>query len=237
MSITQINDYAIGDSNLNGIMTSLDNTYKGKADITLSEYDTDNMPVVKVGSVFENNGALFVVDSADVVPTGYAGIPISTTFYLYYDATTTNTFIYSDVAPVWSDALQGWYNGNNRALFSMFKDSGGTLYEGKSSIQLESAPSILSANEIKERSLGYGVSVQSTTGEQIKTKVITATTPGSVTQIDIPHGLNWDNIVGVAIAPLTINVNTWRVSATDVNVQYEFPTGFSVTVRVVVFYV
>jgi len=130
MAVTALNDYAIGDVNFNTMMTSLDKAFKGKAEITISEYDTDSAPDVKVGSVFENNGSLFIVEGTDITPTGYSGISDSTTFYLYYDES-AEEFIYSETAPIWNDALQGWYNGNDRAFFSMYKDSGGTLYENK----------------------------------------------------------------------------------------------------------
>ncbi len=128
MAITQLNtadfDYAM-------MLNVINKSYKGKADITLSAYDTTAAPDVKVGSVFEDNGAIFIVDTSDITPTGYAGITNSTTFYLYYDES-AEVFIYSNTAPTWSDVLQGWYNGNDRAFFSMFKDSGGTLYQNKS---------------------------------------------------------------------------------------------------------
>ena len=127
MAITQLNtadfDYAM-------MLNVINKSYKGKADITLSAYNTTAAPDVKVGSVFEDNGAIFIVDTADITPTGYAGITNSTTFYLYYDES-GSVFIYSNTAPSWSDVLQGWYNGNDRAFFSMFKDSGGTLYQSK----------------------------------------------------------------------------------------------------------
>ena len=127
MAINQINtanfDYAM-------MLSVINLSYKGKADITLSAYSTTAAPDVKVGSVFEDNGAIFIVDTSDITPTGYAGITNSTTFYLYYDES-ASVFIYSNTAPTWSDVLQGWYNSNDRAFFSMFKDSGGTLYENK----------------------------------------------------------------------------------------------------------
>ena len=103
---------------------------RGKADITLSNYDNDSAPVVKSGSVFDNRGKLINI-TTDESPTGYSGIAVSTTFYLYFDESAT-AFIYDSTAPTWSDDLQGWYNGNDRALFSMYKDSGGTLYQKKS---------------------------------------------------------------------------------------------------------
>jgi len=128
--ISQVNPTDFDYSKLSDAQTQ---TYKGKAEITISNYDNDSAPDVKVGSVFENNGTLFIVDSADITPTGYSGISNSTTFYLYYDES-AGTFIYSSTAPTWSDSKQGWYNGNDRAFFSMYKDSGGTLYQHKNII-------------------------------------------------------------------------------------------------------
>ena len=127
MSVRQINtanyDYAM-------MLEVINKSYKGKADITISEYDTTAAPSVQIGSVWEDNGAIFILETDDMTPTGYAGISSSTTFYLYYDES-AEVFIYSETAPTWSDALQGWYNGNDRAFFSMGKDAGDTLYENK----------------------------------------------------------------------------------------------------------
>ena len=129
MSVRQINtanyDYAM-------MLEVINKSYKGKADITISEYDTTAAPSVKVGSVWEDNGAIFILETADMTPAeaGYNAVASSTTFYLYYDES-AEVFIYSETAPTWSDALQGWYHNNDRAFFSMYKDSGDTLYEDK----------------------------------------------------------------------------------------------------------
>ena len=150
MAITALNDYGIANVNFNTMMETLDKTFKGKAEITLSDYDTDAAPDVKVGSVFENNGALFIVDTADITPTGYAGISSSTTFYLYYDESGT-AFIYSETVPTWNDALQGFYNGNDRAFFSMFKDSGDTLYQLKTVLR--------NPNVMENMTIGNGLTI------------------------------------------------------------------------------
>jgi hypothetical protein len=130
MAITQLSQTPIGTTDFTQLKDEITKNAKGINPISLSNYDTDSAPVVKIGSVFENNGATFIVDSSDITPTGYGGIANSTTFYLYYDES-ANTFIYSATVPTWNDALQGSYNGNDRALFSMYKDSGGTLYKDK----------------------------------------------------------------------------------------------------------
>ncbi len=127
MAVRQINtadyDYAM-------FLETLNKSYKGKSNITISEYDSDAAPDVKVGSVWEDNGAIFILETADLEPTGYAGISNSTTFFLYYDES-AKVFIYSETVPTWSDVLQDWYNSNDRAFFFMYKDSGGTLYQSK----------------------------------------------------------------------------------------------------------
>ncbi len=138
MAITQLNNFGIGNFDLTAIEETIVKAFKGKLDVTLSNYDDDSAPLVKVGSVFENNGTLFIIDTSDITPTGYSGISVSTTFYLYYDES-AEAFIYDSTAPTWSDTLQGWYNGNDRALFSMQKDSGGTLYGGKTLLNSYSA--------------------------------------------------------------------------------------------------
>ena len=135
MAVRQINT---ADFNYEMMLETINKSYKGKNNITLSEYDSDAATDVKVGSVFDVNGAIFIVESADITPTGYAGIANSTTFYLYWDED-PGSFIYSSTVPTWNDALQGWYGtgaaANDRALFSMFKDSGGTLYQAKNKMQ------------------------------------------------------------------------------------------------------
>lgn len=123
MSISKVSDFAVGDIDLTAMMESINKSYKGKAEVTLSNYDNDSAPDVKVGSMFDNNGTLYAVTGSDETPTGYSGISTSKTFYLYFDES-AEAFIYSSTSPSWSDDLQGWYNSNDRALFSMYKDSG-----------------------------------------------------------------------------------------------------------------
>jgi len=129
MAVRQINtadyDYAM-------MLETINKSYKGKADITISEYTTSAAPDVKVGSVWEDNGAIFILETADMTPAvaGYNAIANSTDFYLVYDVS-ASVFIFSSSAYTWSDALQGFYNGNDRAFFKMYKDAGGTLYQQK----------------------------------------------------------------------------------------------------------
>ncbi len=234
MAITALNDYAIGDTNLTAIITTLDKTYKGKALITLSEYDTTAAPVLEVGSIFENNGALFIIDTSDITPTGYAGISNSTTFYIVYDAS-AGAFIYSSSAPTWSDALQGWYSGNDRYFFSMYKDSGGTLYELKSEMQHESKDSKhgdlkiqddLFVDTIGERRSGEGVTIDGVLlkDSEVTTDVINEKTGAAGVTID-----------SVLLKDNKIETNTITVDTINTLDIFEGSGGAGVAVNFVMF--
>lgn len=133
--------------------SSISTAVRGYSAVSLSNYDNDDFAEVKGGSVFENNGVIITIGS-DTTPTSYAGVTVSTPFYLYYDES-GGIFIYDETAPVWSDTLQGYYNGNDRALFRMFKDSGGTLYQDKTLLIHQSTQQLdeLSVNNL---TLPYG---------------------------------------------------------------------------------
>ncbi len=130
MAVTLINNFGVGTTDFTAMMATINKSYKGKSEITLSNYDNDTAPAVKVGSVFDCNGAIYLVETADETPSGYPGITNDTMFYLIFDVSAL-AFEYTSTAPTWSDSNQGWYNGNDRYFFSMYKDSGGTLYHGK----------------------------------------------------------------------------------------------------------
>ncbi len=130
MSVTLINNFGIGTTDFTAMMATINKSYKGKSEITLSNYDNDTAPAVKVGSVFDCNGAIYLVETVDETPSGYPGISNDTMFYLVFDVSAL-AFVYTSTAPTWDDDKQGWYDGNNRYFFSMYKDSGGTLYDNK----------------------------------------------------------------------------------------------------------
>lgn len=130
MAITKVNNYSISDSNLSASYETLDKTRKGLNDISLSNFENDSAPVVEIGSIFENLGSMYKIETATETPTGYGSVSNSAKFFLYYDSS-AGSFIYLSTAPTWNAQYQGWYNGDDRALFGMYKDSGGTLYQGK----------------------------------------------------------------------------------------------------------
>lgn len=99
----------------------------GYYSIGLDEYDTDAEPELQAGfvevggEIYENTAALAI--------TGWAGVAVSTQAYVYIvPGGTTATCIFSSTAPTWSNIKRGWYNSNDRAIFTVYKDSAGTGY-------------------------------------------------------------------------------------------------------------
>lgn len=177
MAINQLNPVT---NSLSGTITAQNNVYISQNDITITNYELDTAPQVTAGSVFSNNGTLFSNDAL-ATPTGYAGISSSTEFFLYYDES-GGVFIYAETAPTWSDAKQGWYNGNDRAFYSMFKDAGDTLYENKS-LMINQSKSQINGDYV----INGGIDVGSN-GIPLKQKVLSLTLSAD-TSFNISHGL------------------------------------------------
>lgn len=103
---------------------------KGYAQITLSDYaDGATSPDIQAGSKYEVNGSYFETTSAQT-PTGWGGISNSTQAYIKAvpsgsGNSTTITWTYTDTTPTWSDTKQGYYDGNDRYFFAIYKDSSG----------------------------------------------------------------------------------------------------------------
>ena len=119
----------------------IDKQRLGYQAISLTHFTDTSEPSIAAGSKVEVGGALYEF-AADETGTGWAGIGASNTVYLYLvPAGAAISWLYSTTAPTWDTAKQGWYNGNNRAIFQLFKDSSGN-YTGKRTIQNPFMPDI-----------------------------------------------------------------------------------------------
>ena len=125
MAGSKINDYAIGDSNIQSVMLTLDKAYKGLHQVSLTNYDNTSESQVAAGSVIENNGGLYKFDSNESI----SGSPADGTVYVrVVPSGDSATLEYTNTAPTWSDSKQGWYgtggDANKRYLeFQLFKVS------------------------------------------------------------------------------------------------------------------
>ncbi len=128
MTVSLVSDYAIGDANLNNLMNSTDAQRKSVHDVSLTEWDTTTEPEVAAGSVFNNNGALYQVNT----DTSISGSPTGKT-YIIFDPDAL-TFSFTNTDPTWADDKQGFYGTagteNHRyLLFAM--DVDGSTYDNK----------------------------------------------------------------------------------------------------------
>lgn len=104
-------------------------SYRYKA-ITIDEEDTTAEPEIQAGFV-EVNGDVYEFSTAESI-SGWSGIANSTQAYIYIVPSGSScTAQFSDTAPTFSTLKQGHYNGNNRALWGVYKGSAGTTYENK----------------------------------------------------------------------------------------------------------
>jgi len=117
MAGSKVSNFAIGDSNIQSVMLTLDKTFKGQHQVSLTNYSTTAESQVAAGSVIEIGGALYKFDSNESI----TGSPSDGTVYIMaVPSGDSVTCAYTDTAPTWSDSKQGWYGTgatvNNRYL-------------------------------------------------------------------------------------------------------------------------
>jgi hypothetical protein len=110
----------------------IDKQRLGYCAISLDSLTATTAVTIKAGSKVEVGGALYEYGSDETESGGtWAGIGASNTVYVYIVPSGASiSFIYSTTAPTWDVAKQGWYNGTNRAVASLYKDAAG-LYTSK----------------------------------------------------------------------------------------------------------
>ena len=130
MSGSKINDYSIGDSNIQSVMLTLDKAFKGFHQVSLTNYNTTSESAIAAGSVVEVNGAFYKFDSDESI----TGSPSDGTVYIYLvPSCYTVTAAYTNDAPTWSDSKQGWYgtgaSANYRYIGGVTKNSTDWTYK------------------------------------------------------------------------------------------------------------
>jgi len=130
MAGSKVSNFAIGDSDIQGVMLTLDKTFKGQHQVSLTNYDTTAESQVAAGSVIEIGGALYNFDSNESI----TGTPSDGTVYIMaVPSGDIVTCAYTNTAPTWSDSKQGWYGtggtANNRYVSGVTKS--GSLWKCK----------------------------------------------------------------------------------------------------------
>lgn len=112
--------------------TQLERQRAGYIQLSLTNFTTDDEPTIAAGSVVEISGTLYSVTGNESI-TGWAGISNGPAWIkLVPDGTDPFTAEYTDVAPTWLDAKQGWYEGTgtDRYVAGLTK-TGASGYEDK----------------------------------------------------------------------------------------------------------
>jgi hypothetical protein len=127
-----INTYTQLDTDILALQLTSDANFVGKHNISLTNYDTTGVPAIAAGSIVECNGALFEFTADEAV----TGTPSNGTVYIQIiPSTTTCTAAFTNTAPTWSDAKQGFYGtgaaANYRYLEFEMTRSSATVYSNK----------------------------------------------------------------------------------------------------------
>lgn len=114
MSGTKVNNYAIGDDNIEAVMLTTDQIFKGLCSVSLTEMSTTTVPKIAAGSWIECNGTLFKFDADETL----TGSPSDGVVYIrIIPSTDTCTAEMTNTAPTWSDSKQGWYGTSSAANY------------------------------------------------------------------------------------------------------------------------
>jgi len=138
MAGSKVSNFAIGDSNIQSVMLTLDKTFKGQHQVSLTNYSTTAESQVAAGSVIEIGGALYKFDSNESI----TGSPSNGTVYIMaVPSGDSVTCAYTNTAPTWSGSKQGWYGtggtANNRYLEFKLKKTA-TVWTEKDGIYFDS---------------------------------------------------------------------------------------------------
>jgi len=116
----QLNFYNNADVSIIDLMNTADATFIGRHQVSLTNYDNTSLPAIAIGSIVENNGALFKF----AVETAISGTAVDGTNYILLVpsgdpslGTANVTPTWSQTAPAWSDSKQGWYGTGGSANY------------------------------------------------------------------------------------------------------------------------
>jgi hypothetical protein len=93
--------------------------------VSLTNFDNNSEPQIAAGSTLDVNGTVVVFGAAEDI-TGWAEIANSTDVYIKVVVSGSSvTAEFTTDAPTWSTSKQGWYVGNDRYIFALYKDGSG----------------------------------------------------------------------------------------------------------------
>ena len=142
MAGAEVNLYGVGDVDLTALMNTVDLQRVNRLALSLTNYDNTALPAIAAGSLAEVAGAWFKFTAEEAI-TGWAGVAVGAAYIKLVPAGTdpdTVTAEFTDTAPTWSDAKQGWYGtvaaANHRYIATLIKIDAATyaaknIYNGR----------------------------------------------------------------------------------------------------------
>lgn len=120
MAVNQLNYYTNIDTSIIDLQNTMDAAFISTQKVSLTNWDNTSESQIAVGSILENNGILFQVTAN----TAISGSPSDGHVYITLVpsgdpalGTATVTPTYTNTAPTWSDAKQGWYGTGGSATY------------------------------------------------------------------------------------------------------------------------
>lgn len=109
---------------------NIERVVRGYNGVSLTNWDTSTTaPQVASGSVIETNGVLYDVTGAETIST--TGASSGTVYLVFDDSSGAEEFVWSSVAPTWSDTLNGWYVSGDRFTGHYCEWDGATSFSEK----------------------------------------------------------------------------------------------------------
>ncbi len=111
--------------------TQLEKQRIGLLQLSLTNFANTSEPAIAAGSVVEVGGSLFVFTSNEAI-TGWGGVSNDTDAYIkLVPGVGLVTAEFVEAAPTWSDAKQGWYDGNDRYVAGLHRGASAAVYDDK----------------------------------------------------------------------------------------------------------
>lgn len=196
----------------------------------------------EVGSGGSNAGSDDVDDSA--ITWHYIYIDDSAVNTLASNELTAAEFLNSTTAPTWSDAYQGWYNGNDRCIFAILANASNAILE----FFHDGGDLVLYADEIADNTATNTTSTFADANactvpgfcQKALTTFVCQYVDASTTLYVRPNGSAGATgiRVGYVASTTTVNVNTlellldtsqkfeWKDSGTSTNTYAEYTQGY-----------
>jgi len=184
--------------------TQLEKQRVKKLQISLTNFANTSAPQIAAGSVIEVGGSLYVFSSNETI-SGWTSIGNNTDCYVKLTPGASSvTASYTTSAPTWSDAKQGWYDGNDRYIAGLHRGASSAVYADKWIYQHSQD------NNANHRFLGDG-SVEFDSG-------IVADVTGDLTG-DVTGNLDGgveDQNGAVVLKMGMVEIGTWNMDSTQV---------------------